>query len=70
MREHSRRWAFVLTLIARMGEGWPSQSAADMLPATLSALTGAGIDVDHAMPPEMRERYRWLLSGGVGKPPP
>ena len=37
-----------------------------MLPATL----GAGVDVEHAMPPAMRDRYRWLLSGGVGKPPP
>jgi hypothetical protein len=38
-----------------------------LLPATRGALAGAGVDVEHTMPPAMRERFRCLLSGGVGE---
>lgn len=69
MRDTLAATAFVLTLIAKRGVGWSAESAADMLPAARSALAGAGVDVEQAMPPDLREPYRWLLAGGSGEPP-
>lgn len=70
MRDALLATTYVLTVIAKRGAGGPAEAAAEMLPVTLGALAGAGVDVEAAMPSDFREHYRWLLSGGIGEPSP